>query len=96
MASMPRYTHEFKGYSVWALIGNADVQRAINQHNHTPFDAHSTVLYGVQCSEQDARAAFAKLVKATSSRQWELHPDLEVSADNLNTTHASTHAPRLP
>ena len=75
MPCMPSYDFNFSGYSVWLLISNDQVQAAINQFNHTPFVAHCTVLYGVDCTEAAAGAAFRKLTERIGTSGWELYTE---------------------
>ena len=57
------YGFKFSGITLWLLAADAGVQHVIDSHNpNCPrWLAHSTLQYGMQIGESDARRRFARL-----------------------------------
>jgi hypothetical protein len=62
--SCAQYLHRFSGFTLWMLVEQPnDFQQVIDQMNPatTPWQAHATILYGMNLTEAAARSHFERL-----------------------------------
>ena len=65
------YAFKFSGFTLWLLHANDDIQEAINtmNQNSPAWQAHSTLLYGLQVDEAAAHTRFQRLREAMEASE---------------------------